>query len=80
MLAMELQLVAVIGTLRQVKEEQSTQKAVQRDATLAVQRTLEQRVEISFPIINRQLLSIQPVARKHFILTASVVAALKAEK
>jgi hypothetical protein len=71
---------AVIGILRREKEAQSTRRAQKKDAILAAQRTLGQRVAISYPIINRQPLSIQPVERKHFIPSASVVAGPKVER
>jgi hypothetical protein len=71
---------AVIGTLRQEKEERSTRKVQTRGAILAVPQTLEQRVAISCLIISPQPLLIQPVARKRFILSASVAAARKVER
>jgi hypothetical protein len=66
------QLEAVIETLLPEKEQQSMPREQQR--------TPEQRAEISYPIINRQLLSIHLVARKNFMLSASVVAVLKEDK
>jgi len=76
----EFQTGVVTGTLHQEKEKPSTRRVQKMAATLAVQKTLEQRPAISCLIINHQPPLIQRVGRNASIPSALVAAVLKVER